>query len=184
MPGARIFAKLHIHPNAITLMGLFISGFVGWFAAIGNWNLAAVFIIVASCMDGLDGLVARVYNKKSVFGAIFDSTIDRLTEIMWLLGICVFFVKHPLWGDLSLYVTFTTITGSLMVSYVRARCEGEKIPCSGGFLQRPERIIVLLCCFVFGPKIMFWGLALLSFLAYFTVIQRIIIAYSLTHKNQ
>jgi phosphatidylglycerophosphate synthase len=183
MPAARIFAKVKIHPNAITLMGLVLSGAAGWFAATGRWWLTAVFITVGSCMDGLDGLVARQYNKQSAFGAIFDSTADRLTEIFWLMGICIFFVNHPVWGNMALYLTFTAITGSLMVSYVRARSEGAGIHCSPGILQRPERIIVLGCGFLGGPKIMPWGLALLSVLAYVTVAQRIIIAYKSSGKQ-
>jgi phosphatidylglycerophosphate synthase len=183
MPAARLFARTKVHPNAITLLGLCISGAAGWFAATGKWRLAAVFIIVGSCMDGLDGLVARLYDQKTAFGAIFDSTADRLTEIFWLMGLCIFFVWHPVWGDMALYLTFTAITGSLMVSYVRARCEGANVPCTTGILQRPERVIVLGCCFFGGPKIMPWGLALISFLAYATVVQRIFIAYALSKKE-
>jgi phosphatidylglycerophosphate synthase len=183
MPAARIFAGIKVRPNAITLLGLCISGVAGWFAATGKWRLTAVFMILGSCMDGLDGLVARLHDQKTVFGAIFDSTADRLTEIFWLMGIGIFFVKHPVWGDMALYLTFTAITGSLMVSYVRARCEGAGVPCTSGILQRPERIIVLGCCFFGGPKIMPWGLALISILAYATVVQRIAIAY-FSSKNQ
>jgi phosphatidylglycerophosphate synthase len=183
MPAAKIFAKANIHPNIITLTGLCISGVAGWFAATGKWGLTGVFIVLGSCMDGLDGLVARRYDKKSAFGAIFDSTADRLTEIFWLMGICIFFVNHPVWGNIALYLTFTAITGSLMVSYVRARCEGANIPCSSGILQRPERIIVIGLGFLGGPKIMVWGLAILSVLAYATVIQRIRIAYSSSKKE-
>ena len=183
MPAARIFTKAKISPNAITLVGLCLSGIAGLFAATGKWRVTAVFIVLGSCMDGLDGLVARQYNKQSAFGAIFDSTADRLTEIFWLMGICIFFVNHPVWGgNLALYLTFTAITGSLMVSYVRARSEGAGIHCTSGILQRPERIIVLGCCFLGGPKIMPWGLALLSILAYVTVAQRIIIAYFSSKK--
>lgn len=183
MPAARIFTKAKISPNAITLVGLCLSGIAGLFAATGKWRVTAVFIVLGSCMDGLDGLVARQYNKQSAFGAIFDSTADRLTEIFWLMGICIFFVNHPVWGGkIALYLTFTAITGSLMVSYVRARSEGAGIHCTSGILQRPERIIVLGCCFLGGPKIMPWGLALLSILAYVTVAQRIIIAYLSSKK--
>jgi len=84
------FTSAKIHPNIITLLGLCISSVAGLFAATGKWWLTAIFIVLGSCMDGLDGLVARQYNKQSAFGAIFDSTADRLTEIFWLMGICIF----------------------------------------------------------------------------------------------
>ncbi|MGB7569984.1 MAG: CDP-alcohol phosphatidyltransferase family protein [Chitinivibrionales bacterium] len=182
MPAARIFARAKISPNVITFVGLCLSAAAGWFAATGKWNLAAVFIIIGSCMDGLDGLIARLYDKKSAFGAIFDSTADRLTEIFWLLGIFIFFVRRPVWGAMPLFCAFLAITGSLMVSYVRARSEGAGVPCASGILQRPERIVVIGLCFFGGPKIMQWGLALIAGLAYATVVQRILIAYSLSKK--
>lgn len=183
MPAARIFAGFGIHPNTITLMGLCFSGAAGWFVATGKWGLAAGFTILGSCMDGLDGLVARMYNKKSTFGAILDSTADRLTEIFWLMGICIFYARYPVWGHIPVYLTLTAITGSLMVSYVRARCEGAGVPCTSGILQRPERIAVLSGCLLGGPKIMPWGLALISILAYATVVQRILIAYAMSKKE-
>ncbi len=183
MPAARIFARAKISPNVITFLGLCLSAIAGWFAATGRWNLAAVFIIIGSCMDGLDGLMARMHNQKTVFGAIFDSTANRLTEIFWLLGIFIFFVRHPVWGAMPLFCAFLAITGSLMVSYVRARCEGAGVPCTSGILQRPERIVVIGLCFFGGPKIMQWGLALISVLAYATVVQRMIIAYSSSKKH-
>jgi phosphatidylglycerophosphate synthase len=184
MPIARIFAKFKVHPNVITTIGLGISGVVGWLAATGKWKLAAIFILVGACMDGLDGLVARQFNKKSAFGAVFDSTADRLTEIFWLMGICIYFVSRMVLGAAPVYLAFTAITGALTVSYVRARCEAENIPCTTGILQRPERTIILIGCFMGGPKIMVCGLALLSILAYVTVTQRILIAYSLSRKKQ
>jgi CDP-diacylglycerol--glycerol-3-phosphate 3-phosphatidyltransferase len=183
MPIAGVLAKLKIHPNVITTIGLAISCIVGWFAALGKWKPAALFILAGACMDGLDGLVARTYNKKSAFGAIFDSAADRLSEIFWLMGILFFFVSRMSWGVAPIYFCFAAITGALTVSYVRARCEGENIPCTKGILQRPERTIILIGCFIGGPRIMIGGLAVIAVLAYVTVIQRLIIAYSISTRE-
>jgi len=80
-------------------------------------------------------------------------------------------------------MTFAAMSGSLMVSYVRARCEGAGIPCSSGMVQRPERILILVACLLAGKKVMAWGLLLLSVLTYATVVQRLIIAYKFCQKS-
>jgi CDP-diacylglycerol--glycerol-3-phosphate 3-phosphatidyltransferase len=178
MPIAKLLAKQHIHPNGITFAGLVISILAALFAARGDWLAAALLIVAGSCMDGLDGLVARYADKNTSSGAILDSTSDRLTEIVWLFGILFFYVHHPVYSKWGMYLSFIAITGSLMVSYVRARCEGVNIPCKIGLLQRPERVIILIGCFLAGPVIMIWGLLFLSVLAYATMVQRLIIAYT------
>jgi CDP-diacylglycerol--glycerol-3-phosphate 3-phosphatidyltransferase len=133
-------------------------------------------------MDGLDGLVARNTGKKSPWGALLDSTADRITEIAWLSGVLFFYCNAP-GGRLGIFLTFAAMSGALMVSYVRARSEGARIPCASGLLQRPERILILMACFLAGSAIMTWGLALLSVLAYATVVQRLIVTYKYCKKN-
>jgi CDP-diacylglycerol--glycerol-3-phosphate 3-phosphatidyltransferase len=182
LPFAKFLAKLHIKPNTITCIGLLISALAAYYAAKGSWIVAALVIGIGSCMDGLDGVLARYADKKTSFGAIFDSTADRLTEIFWLFGILFFYAHHPAFGTWGIYLSFVAISSSLMVSYVRARCEGVNIPCKTGMLQRPERIVVLVVCFFAGPKIMILGLGLLSVLATITVIQRMVVAYTACKK--
>jgi CDP-diacylglycerol---glycerol-3-phosphate 3-phosphatidyltransferase len=184
LPFAKFLARLHIKPNTITLLGLLMSLLAAWYAAQGRWLLAALFMVVGSCMDGLDGVLARYAGKKTSFGAIFDSTADRLTEIFWLFGILYYYVHHPVFGNWGVYLSFVAISGSLMVSYVRARCEGVNIPCKTGVLQRPERIVILMLCFLVGPKSMVGGLGVLSAFAAITVVQRMIVAYTACKKNE
>jgi len=183
LPVAKLLARLHINPNGITFLGLLISAVAALCAAQGNWFAASLFIVAGSCMDGLDGVLARYARKKTSFGAIFDSTSDRLTEIFWLFGILFFYVHHPEYSKWGMYLSFIAITGSLMVSYVRARCEGVNIPCKIGVLQRPERIIILIGCFLAGPIIMVWGLLFLSVFTYATMVQRLFIAFTICRKK-
>jgi CDP-diacylglycerol---glycerol-3-phosphate 3-phosphatidyltransferase len=183
LPFARLLSRLHIQPNTITILGLLISVLAAYYAAHGRWFPAAVCIGAGSCMDGLDGVLARYAGNKTSFGAIFDSTSDRLTEIFWLFGILFFYVNHPAFGNWGIYLSFIAIAGSLMVSYVRARCEGVNIPCKTGMLQRPERIVILIGCFLAGPGIMVWGLGVLSAFAAVTVGQRMVVAYTACKKN-
>jgi phosphatidylglycerophosphate synthase len=176
-PVARLFARINLHPHAITFFGVALSFAAGYFCATGKWYTAALLVFAGSCMDGLDGLVARQAGKTTAFGAVLDSCCDRITETAWLFGILYFYLHRPVYCGAGIYLAFLAMAGSLMVSYVRARCEGANIICKQGILQRPERIVVFIACLLAGPVIMIWGLGILSLLAYGTVIQRLIIAY-------
>jgi CDP-diacylglycerol---glycerol-3-phosphate 3-phosphatidyltransferase len=183
MPVAGICIALRVHPNAITGFGAALSAVAAVYIARGNWLCAALLITAAACMDGLDGLVAGLSGKKTIFGAIFDSCCDRLTEIFWFFGILVFYCTHPHWGFTDVYLVFAAISGSLMVSYVRARCEGVNVEVKEGFMQRPERIIAIIVCLLGGQTIMPWGLGVISLCAYATVVQRLFVARTLSTKR-
>ena len=181
-PVARGLIKSGIHPNAITLTGLCISPVAGLMAAQGHWLLSALFIGLGALTDGLDGLVARQTGKKSSWGAILDSTADRLTEIFWLGGLAYYFMSAPN-GRIGVIFSFAAMSGSLMVSYVRARSEGERIPCVSGIAQRPERIIALIVCLTAGPLVMAWGLFALAVISYLTVLQRLMETFRYSKKQ-
>ena len=89
----------------------------------------------------LDGQVARLGNMKSTFGALYDSVLDRYSELIMFLGICYYLVAHHYF--LSSIFAFIAMIGSMMVSYIRARAEGLGIECKGGLMQRPERVITI-----------------------------------------
>jgi CDP-diacylglycerol---glycerol-3-phosphate 3-phosphatidyltransferase len=172
-PVALGFNALGIHPNHITLSGLVFFVIAGYFSAVDQWFWALILVITGALFDGLDGVLARESGKKSTFGAILDSSCDRLTEIFLLLGVLIFYCNHPFNGYWGIVLCFTAVSGSLMVSYVKARCEGVGIPCKSGLLQRPERIILLCFGLKFGPTVMFWILLGMSIFTSFTVIQRL-----------
>jgi phosphatidylglycerophosphate synthase len=158
-------ARAGVTPNTITLIGfllnigvaiVFIKGagqprmdlsYVGWGGAL---------ILFAGLFDMIDGRLARVSGTSSKFGALFDSVLDRYSELVMFLGICYYLVSHHYF--LSSLFAFLAMIGSMMVSYVRARAEGLGIECSDGLMQRPERIVLLgvsaiLCGLVQG----WWG---------------------------
>jgi len=179
VPIALQFVKLVLRPNYLTLTGVMLFSISGWFVFRGHWAFAAGVVVIGSTADGLDGLLARLSNKKTLFGAILDSVCDRFTEIVLLFGLLGFYLARspaPLHGKGILFC-YTAITLSLMVSYVKARCEGMGITCSGGLLQRPERLILLGLGLLFGPTVMVWILGSLSALAGITVLQRVTLAY-------
>lgn len=150
-PFVRLLIKLGLTPNAVTVIGLllnigvaiiFIAGaeitnrgdlsYVGW---------AGALILFAGLFDMLDGQVARIGNMSSTFGAMFDSVLDRYSELILFLGICYYLIAHHYF--LSSLFAFIALIGSMMVSYTRARAEGLGVECKGGLMQRPERIVLI-----------------------------------------
>jgi len=150
-PLVKLLIKLGITPNVVTTIGLVINiiaaivfiigaeyGVLGDLSYIG-WGCG--LILFAGLFDMLDGQVARLGNMVSSFGALYDSVLDRYSELIMFLGICYYLVAHHYF--LSSLVAFLALIGSMMVSYVRARAEGLNIECKGGLMQRPERIIII-----------------------------------------
>lgn len=150
-PFVKLLIKLGLTPNMVTSIGfvlnigvavIFIVGaeegnrgdlrYVGW---------AGGLILFAGLFDMLDGQVARLGNMKSTFGALYDSVLDRYSELIMFLGICYYLVGHHYF--ISSIAAFIAMIGSMMVSYVRARAEGLGIDCKGGLMQRPERVVTI-----------------------------------------
>ncbi|HMD67349.1 MAG TPA: CDP-alcohol phosphatidyltransferase family protein [Chitinivibrionales bacterium] len=176
-PVAKILAKAGIHPNAITVSGVALSGAAAYFCAVGHWPLAALLVFCGSCMDGLDGLVSRETGKQTRFGAVLDSVADRVTETAWFFGLLLYYAANPTHGGAGIYLAFLAHAGSQMVSYVRARCEGAGIACKEGILQRPERIVIIIACLLLGPAVMMWGLGIIAVLGFATALQRCFVAW-------
>lgn len=150
-PLVKLMVKLGITPNMVTSIGLVINiiaaivfiiggeyGKLGDLTYIG-WGCG--LILLAGIFDMLDGQVARLGHKVSRFGALYDSVLDRYSELIMFLGICYYLVAHHYF--LSSLAAFIALIGSMMVSYVRARAEGLCIECKDGLMQRPERIIII-----------------------------------------
>jgi CDP-diacylglycerol--glycerol-3-phosphate 3-phosphatidyltransferase len=150
-PLVRGLIKVGFTPNGITLTGLILNigvavifilgaeeGNRGDFSYIG-W--AGGLVLFAGLFDMLDGQVARLGNMSSSFGALFDSVLDRYSELVLFLGICYYLVAHHYFFS-SLFA-FIALIGSMMVSYTRARSEGLGIENKGGIMQRPERIVLI-----------------------------------------
>jgi len=165
-PVVKLLIKLGLTPNAVTSIGfvlnigvavVFIIGaeegnrgdltYVGW---------AGGLILFAGLFDMLDGQVARLGNMKSIFGALYDSVLDRYSELIMFLGICYYLVAHHYF--LSSIFAFIALIGSMMVSYVRARAEGLGVECKGGLMQRPERVVTIgLCAMLCGISSLYIG---------------------------
>jgi CDP-diacylglycerol---glycerol-3-phosphate 3-phosphatidyltransferase len=150
-PVVSLLVKMGVTPNTLSTIGLGINGaaaivFIvgGEIGARGDMSYigwGGALILFAGVFDILDGQVARSRQMTSRFGAIYDSVLDRYSEMLMFLGICYYLVSHQYL--LSSLFAFVAMIGSVMVSYTRARAEGVGITCDGGVMQRPERIILI-----------------------------------------
>lgn len=168
-PIADRLARWGVTPNALTATGLLANVAAGLLIARGDLIPAAVVLVLLGPLDHLDGALARRLNQSSKSGAYLDSTFDRLSEIALYLGLLWYFQGHGSGRDALL--VYLAATGSVMVSYARARAEGLGVDCQTGLLTRLERFIVLLAGLLTGRLRI--ALGVLAGLTYFTVYQRI-----------
>lgn len=142
--------KIGFTPNTVTTTGLLLNigvaiifikgGEIGNRGDLSYVGWAGALILFAGLFDMLDGQVARLGNMSSAYGALFDSVLDRYSELIMFLGICYYLIAHHYF--LSSLFAFIALIGSMMVSYTRARSEGLGIENKGGLMQRPERVVL------------------------------------------
>lgn len=169
----RGLALSKIHPNVLTFLGLVINICAAGLLAVGQFWQAGLVIIGAGLFDMVDGRVARETNQVTRFGGFFDSVLDRYSDLALLVGLLVWYgtINRPF------YVVLTAIamTGSVMVSYTRARAENTIPLCKVGFMERPERIVLVIIGAFFdrmAPAL--WVIAVMSNI---TVIHRMLFTW-------
>ena len=137
--------RRRIHPNLLTTLGFLSVVGAGFLYHLDHVRWAGVLVLVGGVWDIFDGQVARVSGMASKFGSFYDSTLDRISEIVVFLGLLSLYNQYGrALGDVwMVYVIFLAMGGSLMVSYTRARAEGLGVDCKVGLMQRPERVVLL-----------------------------------------
>ncbi|MDY6853412.1 MAG: CDP-alcohol phosphatidyltransferase family protein [Thermodesulfobacteriota bacterium] len=166
---AGIVINKYISPNLLTLLGFFINVFGAFALAYGRWKIAGGLIIVGGIFDMLDGAFARTYGKVSKFGELFDSVIDRYSDLTLLIGLIIYYANM---GNIP-FVILTCITsiGTVLVPYTRAKAEIFVPKCNVGLMERAERIGLLVIGALFNVMgIVLWILAILTNV---TVFQRL-----------
>jgi CDP-diacylglycerol--glycerol-3-phosphate 3-phosphatidyltransferase len=133
---------LRIHPNTLTLIGVIINVLAAWALGYQQFMLAFVLMIVANIFDFIDGKVAFLLQLQSRFGAFWDSTLDRFSDLALLTGLI--FLYSGLGRRDYVMVAALTLIFSIMTSYARARAESLVDKCKVGFMERPERIVLLM----------------------------------------
>lgn len=173
-----------VHPNVLSTSGFVITCASGYFFHQHHVRTAGALILVGGVFDLFDGTVARRTGLASSFGAFYDSTLDRLSEIVVWLGLLSLYNDYRLeLGDVGMiYAVLLAMAGSLMISYTRARAEGLGIRCTVGLMQRAERVVLIgAAALLFGEAVVLGqrGLVLkvviilVAVLSLLTVIQRI-----------
>lgn len=168
--GNVVAAFLFIHASQLTPISMGFS-WIGWGGAI---------LLFSGLFDMMDGRLARLGNMSTTFGAFWDSTLDRYSELFSLFGITLYLMTASgIWAGV---ITFLALVGSIMVSYVRARAEGLGIECKVGLMQRPERVVVTaLAAIITGMTSNLWwligGMTLIAVLANITAFWRVAHCY-------
>lgn len=168
--GNVVAAFLFIHASQLTPISIGFS-WIGWGGAI---------LLFSGLFDMMDGRLARLGNMSTTFGAFWDSTLDRYSELFSLFGITLYLMTASgIWAGV---ITFLALVGSIMVSYVRARAEGLGIECKVGLMQRPERVVVTaFAAIITGLTSNLWwligGMALIAVLANITAFWRVAHCY-------
>lgn len=167
-PVIGILSKSGIKPDALTFTGLTINIGAAYVIATGHFPLGGILILVAGLFDLLDGALARFAKKTTKFGAILDSTVDRISEAAIFCGLLVWYMP----GRLEILLIFAVLIGSFLVSYIRARAEGLGLECKVGLFTRAERVIVLAVGLLVNQVVI--ALWILVVFVYITVVQRLV----------
>src|SRR6476661_3915632 len=168
-----VLALSRINPNVLTFLGLVVNIWAAFLFAAGKFRWGGIVVIFAGLFDMVDGRVARETNQVTRFGGFFDSVLDRYSDLGLLIGLLVWYgsINRPL------YVVLTAIvmTASVKISYTRARAENTIPTCKVGFMERPERVVLLIIGALFDrmPPVL-WVIAVLGNI---TVIHRMVFTW-------
>jgi phosphatidylglycerophosphate synthase len=175
----RALSLSHIHPNFLTAIGLAINIVAAVLFAKGYFWEAGWVVVGAGLFDMVDGRVARITNTVTAFGAFFDSVVDRYSDMALYMGLLVYYAR----AERFFYVVLVALVmaGSVMISYTRARAESLIPTCKVGFLERPERIVLIIIGALWNRMApVLWIIAVLSNI---TVIHRIFYTWQYTQKE-
>src|SRR5208337_823428 len=176
----RWLALSRIHPNVLTFLGLVINIWAAWLLAKGSFRWAGLVVIGAGIFDMVDGRVARATSQVTRFGGFFDSVLDRYSDLALYIGLLVYYASI----NRFFYIVLTAIVmmGSVMISYTRARAENAIPKCKVGFLERPERVVLIIIGALFNRMAAtLWVIAVLSNL---TVVHRMIYTWQECKKME
>jgi CDP-diacylglycerol---glycerol-3-phosphate 3-phosphatidyltransferase len=141
----RGLASAGVHPNILTTIGVIINGVCGLLFGFGHFFWAGIVLIVANLFDMLDGNVARQTGNVTKFGGFLDSSLDRLSDMFAFVGMIIFYAGNsPQHSIMNVFLASVGMMASVMVSYTTARSEGLGVKANVGFLQRPERVVLLI----------------------------------------
>jgi CDP-diacylglycerol--glycerol-3-phosphate 3-phosphatidyltransferase len=169
-PIVGILSKSGITPNALTFINLALNIVAAYVIATEHFIIGGVLVLVSGLFDLLDGALARFTKQTTKFGAILDSTVDRISEAAILCGLLIWYI--PQGASSEIVLIFAVLIGSFLVSYIRARAEGLSWQCQVGLFTRAERVIVLAIGLLINQ--IFIALCILVVFVFITVVQRLV----------
>lgn len=176
-PVGGFIGRSGITPNQITIFGVLVQAVVSYLIVTDRLGVAGVVLIVAALLDTVDGAVAKARGFTSKFGALLDSTMDRLSDALVFLPIAWLYLADPTSERADMEwvaaLALTTLVLSFLVSYTKARAEGLGFECNVGLIERAERLIVMIVALVFSALLPA-ALALLALASLATFVQRIV----------
>jgi CDP-diacylglycerol--glycerol-3-phosphate 3-phosphatidyltransferase len=173
-------AATGVNPNILTFFGLLVNFWAAAMFAVGRFRAGAIIIFLAGFLDMLDGQVARRQGRVTAFGAFYDSTLDRFADMALYMGLLVYYSVSGRTPYVALAAVATA--GSVMVSYARARAESLIPTCKVGFMERPERMVLLIIGGLFNR--MAQALWVIAVVAIITVIHRIVYTWQETRAGR
>jgi CDP-diacylglycerol--glycerol-3-phosphate 3-phosphatidyltransferase len=160
----RTSVALGISPNTLTVIGVLINWAAAWALALDHFVMAGFIMIAANIFDFIDGKVAFITGKESEFGAFWDSTLDRLSDLALFTGLI--WLYSTLGRTDYVLITTLTLSFTIMTSYARARAECLIEKCKVGFMERPERIVLFMIgAFTNRMAAVLWVILVLSVLS-------------------
>ena len=172
---------LHLSPNALTIVGLVVCAASAVLVSLGYLVAGGIVLFVASAFDIFDGALARVTGKTQRYGAFLDSTVDRYAEAFTYIALLYHFLFRGQ-ATLEPMLVIVALTGSLLVSYVRARAQSLGFIVNGGLLARPERVVITVIGLIIAPLLV-WALWVLAVLTNITVMQRIWLVWQQSRRT-
>lgn len=179
-PVARCLANVGISPNAISVFGFLLQAGIGALFWLGRVRIGGLILLFGAPLDALDGAVARARGRDGRFGAFLDSTLDRLSDAVLILGLAAYQIRAETYLEVGLLLV--ALVAAFMVSYTRARAESLGASCKVGLLTRLERILLIAVLAALGlTTALAWALATLSTI---TVVQRVVHVYGACSEDE
>ena len=170
-----VLVKTRLKPNTLTWCALAISLIAAATIATNHPIIGGFLVLISGLFDILDGALARSTNQTTRFGALLDSTFDRISDAILLLGLLAFYIMSG--GTMEIVLVFLALIASFLTSYIRARAEGIGINCPVGLFTRTERVIILALGLLFSPLYSYSiiiALLLMIVFGFVTVVQRLV----------
>ena len=172
-PIVDVLARVGVTPNMLTAAGLVGSLGAAVLAAYGEFFFAGLIVLAASSLDMVDGALARATGQATDFGSVFDAVMDRVSEAAVLFGLVIYFSDKP--GTTEEILAFAAVSGSILISYIRARAEIIGLKMNEGFFTRLERVLLIGAVLTIGhATALLWILAVA---ANVTAVQRLALVW-------